>query len=60
MTAARRRLQSPTGAVMWRVTGQGIEPTIHDTQQQATNRAALHKGALVYPIIVELEEPETA
>jgi hypothetical protein len=43
---------------MWRVVGPGIESTVHDTSQEARNRAEIHKGAIWYPIVVELDESQ--
>lgn len=53
MTAARRRLQSPTGTTLWRCVSPAGAATLHDTEQQAKNRAALHQGSIFYPIVVE-------
>lgn len=60
MTAARRRLQSPTGTVMWRVMTPAGGDSIHETEQAAANRAALYQGSVYYPLVVELDhnQPE--
>jgi hypothetical protein len=58
VTAARRRLQSPGGVVLWRVRTPAGGDSIHDTEQQAKNRAALYEGSVFYPIVIELDDSQ--
>lgn len=50
-------LRAPRGQVVWLCQlPSGIEPSIHDTEQAAANRAALYDGAVIWPVTIELEE----
>lgn len=50
------RLQAPRGVETWIVLTQSGGKFAFDHEWEANNRAALHKGSVVYPVRVELEE----
>lgn len=53
----REPLRAPRGHVVWLCQlPSGIQPSIHDTEQAAANRAALYDGAVIWPVTIELEE----
>lgn len=47
------RLRAPQGVETWLCGIPNLPPTAHDTEQAAKNRAAGHKGAVVWPALVE-------